>query len=120
MTDIELLVTTDPNAFMDRAADEAGLPSKTSYGIEDIDEVTIDGVTFKFELVHSEGGGEGEGEYVERVYRVSSPNLVEVFLRDQGFYESYNGTEMNGDFRVVYPHTVTVIRYAEAGKQAHV
>lgn len=52
------------------------------------------------EEVNSIGGGEGEGDYVERVYHFKDHN---VYIKITGFYSSYNGTDWGEHFREVKP-----------------
>lgn len=58
--------------------------------------------------VHSEGGGEGGGEYVCRVYHFTEHD---VYLRTTGGYYSHHGTDWNEDWERVYPEKVTVTQY---------
>ena len=121
MIQIAHLTYETPNDLMDAVCEAAGVDSRRdTYEMENIETVTIDGVDLTINLVYQEGGGEGEGEYVERVYEIKHGGQHVCFLRDQGHYESYNGTEMNGEFKEVFPQQVTVTRYAELGKKAHV
>lgn len=66
------------------------------------------------EVVESEGGHEGEGEYVCRVYAVVNAKGESVlYVRQTGFYESYNGTEWDDTLVQVYPREVMVTQYHE-------
>jgi hypothetical protein len=58
-----------------------------------------------FEIVSSEGGGEGSGENVERVIEVTAGDAVIGYVEINGSYQSYNGTEWDDseDFEQVYP-----------------
>ena len=61
-------------------------------------------------VVHRIGGGEGEGEYVERVVDFTN-NGDNIFVRILGHYESYNGIEWDDSAEVVYPRQVMVNEY---------
>ena len=74
--------------------------------LEGLDEYGI------YELVYSEGGGEGEGEHVDRVYKVTIGTEF-LYLRRTGHYDSYNGIDWNNDWAVVYPREVVVTQYFE-------
>lgn len=75
----------------------------------------VDGEKYWFCIVDSEGGGEGEGEYVERIVAVfkygepadSLVGLVQV----TGFYSSDNGTEWDTEYNEVSPKPKTVIQW---------
>lgn len=62
----------------------------------------------EYELVLEEGGGEGEGEHVEHVWHFKDHD---VYIQALGNYQSYNGTEWDGDFNEVRPKEVMVIQY---------
>lgn len=64
-------------------------------------------------LVYSEGGEEGAGEHVERVFEVSpTDGSRSGFVCLLGYYESYNGTTWDFASPVeVYPREVTRIEY---------
>lgn len=111
-----------PNAFIARVKDEFDLSEDTVAELYDRRlhvGFTLDDEQVHIRSVYREGGGEGEGEYVERVLSISLGD-EEVFLRTTGFYSSYSGTDWSGEWVQVFPQAVTVVRYAEAGKQASV
>lgn len=119
MTILEL-ARTDADGFMAAfiealaEAEETELSTSDVYEIEELDEdetIEIDGHQVFIKLVHSEGGGEGEGDYVERVMAVNIDGEVVSYVRVTGYYESYNGTEWNGDWELVEPREVTVTQY---------
>jgi hypothetical protein len=66
-----------------------------------------------------QGGYEGGGETVVRVYKIVDHTHNEIiYLRRTGYYSSYNGTEWDDTLEQVYPKAVEVIMYANsAGKQ---
>lgn len=66
---------------------------------------------FKMSCVYSEGGGEGEGEHVERVFAVQDGDEVLVYFEIDGYYASYNGTEWDEHFTIVEPYQKTVTLY---------
>lgn len=116
------IITSDPSAFIEQVKEQFG--GLSNYDVADLyfkheDGFHADGETAYFRLAYSEGGGEGEGEYVERVLGIKV-GQEEVFLRTTGFYESYNGTEYSGEWVQVFPQEVTVVRYAAAGETASV
>lgn len=60
-------------------------------------------------VVDEEGGYEGGGEYVHRVRHFTDHN---VFIKLEGFYSSYNGTDWDGyDYEEVKPVERTVTFY---------
>jgi len=63
-------------------------------------------------IVLSEGGHEGDGEHVERVFKYNG-ETEDTFFRISGFYSSYEGTEWDEDIVQVYPHEVTITVYKE-------
>jgi hypothetical protein len=105
-------ITANPNAFMAQVSEQLDLDSYdlAELDFEHQDGVTIDGQTAFFRMAHSEGGGEGQGEHVERVIGVKVGS-DEVFLRTTGFYESYSGTDWSGDWELVEPREVMVVKY---------
>lgn len=67
------------------------------------------GVTLKLE--EREGGGEGEGEYVKRIFSFNLPGVEPVYLAVNGCYYSHDGTHWDAEFTRVYPREVLVTRY---------
>ena len=61
-----------------------------------------------FECVEQHGG-EGEGENFYTVYKFTKGDET-VFVKFQGWYQSYNGSEMTG-WAFVTPKTVEVVIY---------
>lgn len=71
-----------------------------------------DGNSWSCELVDSEGGHEGGGDYAERVFAFKCNENVVAHVRGTGFYSSYEGTEWDSnDLTFVNPREVMVIRY---------
>ena len=65
------------------------------------------------ELVNEEGGGEGGGEYVERVYALKDGDSVLAFVRQTGSYYSNDGIYWDDDLGQVFPHEVTITEYRD-------
>lgn len=86
---------------------------------EDTDEwirPELDGHTI--DCVESEGGTIGDGErchVVLGVFDVSTETAI-AYMRVDGYYDSYNGTEWYPGFTPVYPRAVTVIKYFKEGE----
>lgn len=73
--------------------------------LDDMKTIWADGN--RIDVVHSEGGSEGEGNYAERVFEVQGK-----FFRITGYYSSYDGTTWClEDTGQVYPQQVTVTQY---------
>lgn len=62
-------------------------------------------------LVHSKGGGEGEGEYVSRIFNISIFGEVIAFVATFGAYFSNCGTEWDGSFSFVAPYEMITVGY---------
>lgn len=78
-------------------------------GWEFADEIDDHEVFGKSELVEEEGGYEGAGEYVSRVRHFIDHN---VYIRIEGFYSSYNGTDWDGhEYEEVKPAQKTITVY---------
>ena len=111
-------IIDNPTAFIERIKEDQDYEVFDLYMQES--SFDLDGEWVHLRMAYSEGGGEGEGDYVERVIGVKVEGETEIFLRTTGFYSSYEGTEWTGRWVQVFPQEVTVVRYAEAGKQARV
>lgn len=55
------------------------------------------------EVVNTEGGGEGEGEYVHIVFKVTDLSGTVRHYKKVGYYASFDGTTWDGDFSAVEP-----------------
>jgi len=97
----------------------AGQPDM--YELEDADDV-LGGL--RPYLVHSEGGGEGEGESVDRVFAIAAPGLslsdgkvdgALAYVRITGYYTSEEGTEWDSSWEPVEPRAVVVTQYFNKG-----
>jgi hypothetical protein len=64
------------------------------------------------ELVESDGGHEGDGEYMDVVFKVG-----ERYFRQDGSYDSWNGGEWDGEVEEVEPRQITVTRYFAKGEK---
>lgn len=62
------------------------------------------------ELVNDEGGGEGGGEYTEKVIYFKS---FDTYVKIKGSYYSYDGTTWDDEFYEVIPQEVVSIEYIE-------
>ena len=58
-----------------------------------------------------EGGGEGEGESVYRVYAILKDGVEIAYFSVNGYYASEYGTDFEDDFTTVYPRQVMVTQY---------
>ena len=66
----------------------------------------------KIKLVHEEGGNEGEGEDMSKVFYFEEHD---VYLRMDGFYSSFGGSEWYELYHVE-PKEVMVIQYESVKK----
>ena len=78
------------------------------YSNEDELETALNAANIKFECVEQHGG-EGEGEDFYTVYQFNTDNEV-VYVKFQGWYQSYNGSEMTA-WAFVTPKTIEVVVY---------
>lgn len=109
---LELLATTDAGGFLDAFLEALGgeISSSDVYEIEELNrDDEAEGIYL--ELVDSEGGYEGAGEYVHRVMAVKKGDTTLSHLRVTGYYQSYSGTEYNDDWTLVVPRDVVVTQY---------
>lgn len=60
-------------------------------------------------------GGEGQGDARQVVYQLSIGD-ESVIIADDGYYDSYNGTEWDGRWYVAEPYEVTETRYKKVTK----
>jgi hypothetical protein len=75
-------------------------------GISDVAYEDFDEKELPLKLVHSVGGGEGGGEYVERVFEHAG-----IFVKLTGYYASYSGTDWDEDVVQVFPKQKTITVY---------
>ncbi len=55
---------------------------------------------YNYQLVHSVGGGEGEGDMVQRIFYFEQWN---TYLAFTGYYSSYHGTDWSNYIGIVKP-----------------
>ncbi|WP_190822010.1 hypothetical protein [Saccharopolyspora pogona] len=67
-------------------------------------------------VIETEGGGEGEGDHVHMVFRVVFDDGSVRFFRIDGYYQSYDGTEIDGDLFEVQPVERLVTFYEAIGE----
>jgi hypothetical protein len=118
MTNAELLARTDVLGFIELLKKQNNVSCDEQ--LEYLKTVVIDGETFDFICVYREGGGEGGGEYVERVYEVKKDGQTINFIRTTGFYDSYDGIDWSQLYDEVKPVQVTVTRYVRPGETPRV
>ena len=97
------LVQVAENGWYDSEADEWIAP--------DLDGYTVD-------CVYSEGGTVGDGERCHVILSVIDVEAMSAvaYMRVDGYYDSYNGTEWYRGYTPVYPRAVTVIKYFKEGE----
>jgi hypothetical protein len=113
--DLATLARTNARGFLDAFLEALGgeISASDVYEIEELTD-TDRADNIYIELVDSEGGSEGEGEYVHRVWAVKNGNETLSHIRVTGYYQSYNGTEYNDDWTLVVPREVLVTQYFAA------
>lgn len=100
--------------FLDSTSDSdlqsAFFHEEIDCGYSDNDELgdELRNASVAFECVEQHGG-EGEGEDFYTVYKFTKGDET-VFVKFQGWYQSYNGSEMTG-WAFVKPKTVEVVIY---------
>lgn len=111
MTNLQLLVLENPKGFMQQLLDlpQFGGDMETFLG-DGYRDVMIDDQRVQWKIVESEGGNEGEGEYVERILMIMMGDQT-TYLKTTGFYDSWAGTEWYNDWKIVYPRSVSVTKY---------
>lgn len=67
----------------------------------------------EIKLVEDIGGYEGAGEYMAKVYHFVEHD---VYLKMEGYYSSWDGSEWESGFTHVEPKEVMVIQYKEVKK----
>jgi hypothetical protein len=63
--------------------------------------------------VHSEGGYEGGGEYMCKVYKIEGPAGT-AYVRHEGFYNSWDASEWDDCVEEVFPTEITRTEYLAA------
>lgn len=113
------LAVNSPKEFLDQLLSAEGL-DKDADGRRSLaatlenhlyyDKPYINGA-FTFNRMVRDGGGEGEGESVYRVYSVARNGEVITYFSVCGYYSSDYGTTWDDDFTTVYPRQVVVTQY---------
>lgn len=119
---VELLAITDIKNFLAKFFEgeelEHDANGSRSFGatLEDLTykyssrkDYSVDGISIK--RVVSDGGGEGEGEHVYRVYAIVKDNADIGYFSTAGYYASEYGTSWDDEFHIVYPRQVIVTQY---------
>ena len=101
--DLNTLFKSDRRAFVNALIE--------TFSVNEVSDAELPEDGFTFELVDSEGGFEGGGEYVERVVKMQNTEGDFFFFKFTGSYYSHDGTEMDGEFEFVKPKQVTVTQY---------
>jgi hypothetical protein len=114
----ELLAITSPGEFVKLLLNGVELRKNSSGGKSlaatlenwgDTYDGEIEGLSVK--CVEREGGGEGEGEHVSRVYAVIKDGVEIAYFHSTGYYASEYGTDWDDIFTTVYPRQVVVTQY---------
>lgn len=63
------------------------------------------------DVVDQVGGDEGDGEYQHIIFRVCSEEFGSVYLKYEGHYNSWSGTNEWYEPKLVLPRKVEVIQY---------
>ena len=108
----------DDFSFDDRDEDDDELPNNIHSlinfwqdGPNEPEDIFV-GLTVR--IVDEQGGNEGGGEHVMRIYEVTTNDSAEIYyFKKTGFYESYNGTEWDSDVVEVFPKEIMVVKYYE-------
>lgn len=123
---LELLAITSPNEFVPAFLKALGI-SQDMYSRNGSSArstgATLDGLFgwrrdkvpmaegLVLKCVESEGGGEGEGESVSRVYAVVKNGIEIAHFTTNGYYSSDYGTDWDDIYTTVYPRQVVVTQY---------
>lgn len=86
------------------------IESLLDYGFGDSRSVYEQDGEVTLQIVYSEGGGEGEGQHVERVIKATCAAGT-AYWRVTASYDSWSGTEWNSEVDVVFPKEVTATQY---------
>ncbi len=111
------LISTDPASYFEQFFAALEIPNDEiddtfdrQYGAKP--KPDVNGFTLK--EVNAVGGGEGEGEHVERTYALieaSAPEIELAHCEIVGYYMSHDGTTWDEPPYVVYPRQVMVTQY---------
>jgi hypothetical protein len=76
------------------------------------DEFVVPGIDGTVAVVESEGGGEGSGEHMHIVFRVSTTDGEEFYFKIDGYYASFDGASWDGsELYEVTPRQKTITVY---------
>jgi hypothetical protein len=106
----------DVNGWLLKFGEVAGIEGRgTLSRLGWVEEYTDDvNEGYHYKQVHSEGGHEGGGEHVERIYEIyKDDQTTGIFFELAGFYSSYEGIEWDDCVTRVYPHQVMVTQYRD-------
>ena len=78
------------------------------YGGDNIDEETLVTMFGDVEVIDKQGDCEGGGDYAMKVFLFKAHN---VYIKVEGFYSSYNGTEWDEEYKEVFPQQKTITVY---------
>lgn len=89
------------------------LSTKNGYGFHDAAYRCNDSISDQFDIeLLEEFGGEGEGNVYYYVFKIIDKQTDEtVYIKFDGFYDSWNGTEWETDCFFVYPKQKTITVY---------
>lgn len=110
--DLATLARINAREFLQAFLEGLGGEIDVTY-VNEIEELNSDNVFegIHIEVVSSEGGNEGGGEHVERVFAINRGSETISHMRVTGYYQSYAGTEYNDDWILVQPREVVVTQY---------
>jgi len=87
------------------------------YDIEDFFSYEIESENFKIKEKENFGGYEGAGETAWIVYEITDKKSGDTtFIRKNGYYSSWNGTEWRNGFDIVEPREVTIVEWFKSDK----
>lgn len=119
---LELLALTSPGEFVERFLD--GVERQSNASGSKSSGATLENLTASWRRKEphvvdglgvickvAEGGGEGEGESVYRVYAVVKDGAEIAYFATNGYYASEYGTDWDDTYTTVYPREVVVTQY---------
>lgn len=80
------------------------------YQYEEITEVDLPEFGY-LEVVEIVGGGEGSGEHMHIVFKLTCDDGTEEYFKVDGFYSSFGGSEWDGTLYSVTPQQKTITVY---------
>ena len=119
---LELLALTSPGEFVERFLE--GVDRERNASGSKSSGATLENLTGSWRRTEPhvveglsvvckvrEGGGEGEGESVHRVYAVVKDGVEIAHFSTNGYYSSDYGTDWDNEYTTVYPRQVVVTQY---------